>query len=72
MSVYRTIHLGTRITSAVISIIWAIIHLYLFTQLVGRLPIVGYFFLFDGILAIVSSIILAIGIKSLYLPTLVY
>lgn len=72
MSFVKQLYFPLRVISGALLIVWAVIHLYLSTSLVKLLPIVGYFFIIDSILAIVGAIILFINLRILYLPLLVY
>ncbi|AWR98069.1 hypothetical protein DFR86_11340 [Acidianus sulfidivorans JP7] len=72
MSVIKNIYSPIRIISGVVFLAWAGIHLYLSSSLLKVLPLVGGFFIFDSILALVAAILLFINFKILYLPILVY
>ncbi|AWR95591.1 hypothetical protein [Acidianus brierleyi] len=72
MSLVKQLYFPLRVISGALLIVWAAIHLYLSASLVKLLPIVGYFFIIDSILAIVGAIILFINLRILYLPLLVY
>ncbi|QKR01050.1 hypothetical protein GWK48_06830 [Metallosphaera tengchongensis] len=52
-------------------VIWAIIHFYLSTTLIKFLPLVSYFFILDAVLFLVGGAILLIGLRLLYIPTLI-
>lgn len=72
MSLLKSIYSPVRIVTGVIFLIWAIIHFYLSTLLLKHLPLVGGFFIFDAILAVIAAIFLFINLKILYLPILAY
>ncbi|MEM0064539.1 MAG: hypothetical protein QXR57_08555 [Metallosphaera sp.] len=60
-----------RYVGGILMIVWAILHFFLSTSLLKRLPIVGEFFIVDSVLMIIGGIILIVGVTSLYIPTLV-
>ncbi|ARM74680.1 hypothetical protein [Acidianus manzaensis] len=72
MSVIKSIYSPIRIIGGIVFLAWAGIHLYLSTSLLKLLPVVGEFFIFDSILAIIAAALLIINFKMLYLPILVY
>jgi hypothetical protein len=72
MSFVKQLYLPLRLISGILLIGWAIIHLYLSTSLIKLLPVVGYFFIIDSVLALIGAAILFINFKILYLPLLVY
>ncbi len=72
MSFVKQLYFPLRVICGALLVVWAAIHLYLSTSLIKLLPVVGYFFIIDSILAIVGAIILFINLRILYLPLLVY
>ncbi|WP_248547272.1 hypothetical protein [Metallosphaera sedula] len=52
-------------------VVWSVIHFFLSTELLKRLPLVGEFFIIDAVLMIVGAVVLFVGFRLLYLPVLV-
>jgi hypothetical protein len=68
----KTVNIAIRSVIAVLSFIWAGIHLYLFDLQIRAFPLLAYFFLFVAILAIISGIVVILEFKTLMLPSLVF
>ncbi|WP_216604171.1 hypothetical protein, partial [Acidianus sp. RZ1] len=58
--------------TGVLFILWAGIHIYLANQILRVLSTVGYFFLADSILALIAAMIVIVGIRTLYIPVIIY
>ncbi|WP_246263763.1 hypothetical protein [Metallosphaera tengchongensis] len=71
MSNVSSIHKPLRFLGGALMVIWAIIHFYLSTTLIKFLPLVSYFFILDAVLFLVGGAILLIGLRLLYIPTLI-
>lgn len=72
MSLLKSIYSPIRIVTGIIFLIWAAIHFYLSTKLLAFLPMVGGFFIFDSILAVIAAAFLFINFRALFLPILAY
>ncbi|AWR98579.1 hypothetical protein [Metallosphaera hakonensis] len=72
MSSISSIHTPVRYLGGALSVLWAILHLYLSVGLLSRLPLVGQFFIADSILALIAAAVLIGGIRIMFLPTVVF
>ncbi|ABW02302.1 hypothetical protein [Caldivirga maquilingensis] len=72
MSTLSRVYLPVRVISGVLFLVWAGIHLFISIPLVRLLPVVGYFFIIDAILAIITAVLLLVGVRVMYIPILVY
>ncbi|MCG3109045.1 hypothetical protein L3N51_01335 [Metallosphaera sp. J1] len=71
MSNISSINGPLRYLGGALMVIWAIIHFFLSTELLKRLPLVGEFFIVDSVLMIIGAVVLFVGFRLLYLPVLV-
>ncbi|MEM4079645.1 hypothetical protein [Metallosphaera sp.] len=71
MSNTSTVNGVLRYFGGVLMVVWSVIHFFLSTELLKRLPLVGEFFIIDAVLMIVGAVVLIVGFRLLYLPVLV-
>ncbi|BBL46458.1 hypothetical protein MJ1HA_0557 [Metallosphaera sedula] len=71
MSNTSTVNGVLRYLGGVLMVVWSVIHFFLSTELLKRLPLVGEFFIIDAVLMIVGAVVLFVGFRLLYLPVLV-
>ena len=61
-----------RVAGGVLLLVWAGLHFFLGSALLRPLPLVGKFFFVDAVLAVIGAATIIIGIRWLYIPTLVF
>ncbi|BCU66707.1 hypothetical protein HS7_01440 [Sulfolobales archaeon HS-7] len=72
MSSRQVVYSALRYVTAVLFVAWAAIHLYLYSDLIKILPIVAYFFVIDAILSLIGAVVFIIGLRILYIPSLIF
>ncbi|BCU66668.1 hypothetical protein HS7_01050 [Sulfolobales archaeon HS-7] len=56
----------------ILLIVWAILHFILAISYLNSSPVLGDFFIFDSLLAIIAAVVVYLDVRLLYIPVIVY